>query len=701
LKRSNSIRAPKSLAALRPARAAALTIALAGVTLAACSNAGSKGAGGEADADLGSARMTLQLGAGETLDSVAYTITGPGGYAKTGTADVSHSTTVSFVVGAIPAGTGYSISVTGTSVAGDISCAGSASFDVMAHATTAVALHLACHQATRLGSVSVNGSINVCPVLDGITALPGEAIVGFPIALSAAAHDSDAGPSPLSYHWTVSSGTLDDPGLASPTFTCLFPGPVTITAAVSDGDPAASCADSASVQVTCSPAAPQLYAWVELGSAGQILARAITPDAACPPIAVDGHSRPMNVRIAAGTEPLRPTASTPALSKPSEFPVTACELTLPAGTSEAIVGGRLLPLPKAVPNRIVVIGDTGCRMKVGNPFQACSDPTEWPFQEIAANAAALHPDLVLHVGDYHYRENACPADIAGCQGSPWGYGWDVWEQDLFKPAANLMAAAPWILVRGNHEECARGGQGWFRFLDTLPYDESRSCNDPANDTIANYNTPYAVPVGTDTQVIVFDSAKSTATALDPTRAADAPIFARYQAQFQTVAALAANPNMFSIFSNHHPILGFTPAAGARPTGGQASLQSVMSATFGGGYYPPGIKLALHGHVHLFQAIDFQTPHPVTLLSGNGGDNLDANLPDPFPLGPASAGGVEPAPGAVVDRIAHTSTYGFMTLDRAPGGWTMTEYRHDGAVLDTCSIDSASDKITCASYGFVH
>ncbi len=52
-----------------------------------------------------------------------------------------------------------------------------------------------------------------------------------------------------------------------------------------------------------------------------------------------------------------------------------------------------------------------------------------------------------------------------CAGSPWGYGWDAWNADFFTPAAPLLAAAPWAAVRGNHESCARAGQGWWRFLD--------------------------------------------------------------------------------------------------------------------------------------------------------------------------------------------------------------------------------------------
>ncbi|MBM5658739.1 serine/threonine protein phosphatase, partial [Burkholderia pseudomallei] len=78
------------------------------------------------------------------------------------------------------------------------------------------------------------------------------------------------------------------------------------------------------------------------------------------------------------------------------------------------VASRALPLPKAEPQRVAIVADTGCRMKkADNAFQACSDATVWPFATIAASIAKLNPDLLLHVGDYHYRENACPPDIAG------------------------------------------------------------------------------------------------------------------------------------------------------------------------------------------------------------------------------------------------------------------------------------------------
>ncbi|HBO76795.1 MAG TPA: serine/threonine protein phosphatase, partial [Cupriavidus sp.] len=281
-------------------------------------------------------------------------------------------------------------------------------------------------------------------------------------------------------------------------------------------------------------------AWVEIGDGNQAIARAVTSYVApadagtngvCPMLTVDGKATRMTLRVGPATVPLRTTASAPADSKPSEFPVSVCEATVASTATSAAIGTQTLPLPKALPQRIVVLADTGCRLKkADNAWQACSDTDAWPLSTVATTAAGFNPDLVLHIGDYHYRENACPPDIAGCQGSPWGYGWDTWQADLFKPAAPLLAKAPWVVVRGNHEECARAGQGWSRFLDPRPFDTTRSCDDPVNDSSGNYSDPYAVSLGGGSQVIVFDSAKAGKAAL-PT---NDPQFIAYQKQFQTV-----------------------------------------------------------------------------------------------------------------------------------------------------------------------
>jgi len=234
----------------KQAMLAVLAVAASGAGVLSCSEGPSPEA---ADSrDIGAVGLTLKLSDGATIDSVSYTITGPAGFAKTGSINVSNSQTISGVLSGIPAGAGYTISITATSTDGKTTCAGQASFAVSAHATAPVKVSLACRTASTNGSVAVNGTLNLCPVIDGVSASPSEVIVGSSLELSAAAHDSDAGPAALSYSWTTSSGTLDHANIPSPRFTCTAPGTATIGLNVGDGDATAGCADTTTVNVRCS-----------------------------------------------------------------------------------------------------------------------------------------------------------------------------------------------------------------------------------------------------------------------------------------------------------------------------------------------------------------------------------------------------------------------------------------------------------------
>jgi hypothetical protein len=141
-------------------------------------------------------------------------------------------------------------------------------------------------------------------------------------------------------------------------------------------------------------------------------------------------------------------------------------------------------------------------------------------------------------------------------------------------------------------------------------------------------------------------------------------------------------------------------AGTNPTGGNPALLSVMYATYGSQYYPPGIGMALHGHTHIFEALNFSTNHPPTIMGGNGGDNLDLNLPDPFPAG-LHPDSVINQSSVDVEEIADTSTFGFMVADReADGGkWTFREYTRDGQLLTTCTVEAS--KMSCSKTGFLY
>jgi len=426
-------------------------------------------------------------------------------------------------------------------------------------------------------------------------------------------------------------------------------------------------------------------AFVVLGEEGRPVARAITTAAACPVLVADGNLLPMTTRAPPATLPLRPTRSAPEESKPSAFPVRVCEAALPAGVIRASIGERALPLVKPEPRRIVVIGDTGCRIKSSDhAFQPCNDAAAWPFAQVAAAAVAATPDLVIHVGDYHYRENACPVGNAGCAGSPWGYGWDAWNADFFVPAQPLFAAAPWVFVRGNHESCERAGQGWWRLLDPRPLIPGRDCNDPAQDESGDYSDPYAVPIAGDTALIVFDSSRVGVQRLAVTD----PMFRTYTAQMQQAFALASRkPGTHNLFMIHHPILAFAPDPRTQPTGlypGNESLQSVLQPINAEMLFPRSVDALLSGHFHLFEMVSYATAQPTQIVSGNGGTSADVPLPRDLPTG------ATPAPGAVIDSIVATNRYGYLTLERDTeategGAWRMQSRDREGRVLTTCTL----------------
>lgn len=215
------------------------------LALVACgASAGENGERGT-NSDLGSVQVALQLSSGLELDSLTYDLTGPS--TRTGTIDLTNSTTVSVLLGGVPVGTGYTLTLSGAATDGKTTCAGtSEAFAVNAAATTPVKVGISCKQARATGGILVNGVINVCPVIDSFSS---RAPVGLTVGLLAAAHDGDNGPEAIAYHWTASAGTLSDSQAQDPTLTCAAPGLVTLTLSASDGDPA--CTDAVQGTVVC------------------------------------------------------------------------------------------------------------------------------------------------------------------------------------------------------------------------------------------------------------------------------------------------------------------------------------------------------------------------------------------------------------------------------------------------------------------
>ena len=405
-------------------------------------------------------------------------------------------------------------------------------------------------------------------------------------------------------------------------------------------------------------------AWVEMAPGGGTVARVLTQADACPVLNIDGRREPMLRRAIPSVMPSRTNKA--GVATGSAFPALVCERALPRRTHSASLSGQPLPLPRTRIERIVLIGDTGCRLKnADKAWQACNDGAQWPFAAIAAKAAALRPDLVLHVGDYLYRENPCPAGQQGCENAVWGYGEAGWRADFLDPAAPLLAAAPWAMVRGNHEECARAGQGWWRLLDPHPLLAGRDCIDPAADSAGNHTDPYAVDLGGGAQLIVADFME-----LASGKHADPAVSTTFHKGMAQIADLA-KANKTSFVAAHFPLNAVlwnqgqagAVAIGSKPVSAMAPGQLSH------------VRAMLAGHIHMFQFARF-TDRPSQVIAGFSGTMEDAAI------APADLGEAQGKPGAAPLSALTTipNRFGYALLERRARGWRLTAFAADGTVM---------------------
>jgi hypothetical protein len=211
----------------------------------------------------GAVGMTLTIPGGEMVSSIGWVITGPTGAStvvQQGTVNVQSSASINFLVSGIPSGSGYTVSLSGTTTDGAFACAGSATFAVTARTTTNVTASVFCAvRAQDAGSVNVGGQLYACATVNGISAMPSETTVGGSVALSATASAPNGGT--ITYAWSAPSGTFSAPTAANTGFTCTASGAVTVTVTVGDGPvPDGS---------TCNPANSTFTAQVQCDAAGQ------------------------------------------------------------------------------------------------------------------------------------------------------------------------------------------------------------------------------------------------------------------------------------------------------------------------------------------------------------------------------------------------------------------------------------------------
>jgi calcineurin-like phosphoesterase family protein len=384
-----------------------------------------------------------------------------------------------------------------------------------------------------------------------------------------------------------------------------------------------------------------LSAWVQYAADGKPHARALVPQT-CPAVSYDGGSTPMRQRAA--TAP--------------GFDEVVCDAPLPPNARNVKVESVRLPPPPAAPRRIVVFGDTGCRM-LDDEQQNCGDIADWPFPKIARTIAAAHPDLLVHVGDYYYRENNCLKSMTDCR-NRWGDTSMSWNADWFIPAKPIFASAPLIMIRGNHEDCQRGGPAWFRYLDGA--DTVTPCTAGAVDGAL----PWAASFG-GLRIVVHDSAADPSDSKpDPAR------IAFYAASYRKAQALAAGAKGDTWFVTHRP-----PFSNTNET--QALLQ------LGWNFAPFNVVLA--GHVHDFEAINL-TGYPPLIVNGESGDDLDDAGSTAKYIGFQANNGHPvytfgtPAPYA-------TKQYGFAVYTKNPTGWSISLRDAEGIERRACALTKGS------------
>jgi Calcineurin-like phosphoesterase len=378
--------------------------------------------------------------------------------------------------------------------------------------------------------------------------------------------------------------------------------------------------------------------WVELGQNGAAVARVIVSSAdQCPTVMIDGAARRMAVR-----------QPTPPGFRP------ACELAIPAGVKRATVNGQRLALPTANPTKIVAFGDTGCRIKV-KAVQDCDDPSQWPFKQIASQAAAETPQLMIHVGDYLYRESPCPAGSeALCGGTPEGDNWAAWNADFFAPAAKLLAAAPWAFTRGNHEDCTRSWRGWFYYLDPRPW--SGMCD--------TYSPPYMIKLG-GFELVMLDSSAVNATVPDEDQITE------YTGQL-----LSMHPQNAWLV-DHHPFWGFTPTLGGLPP---VALSVPLEEAWKRAN-PTGYTMILSGHIHLFEFINLGAGRPDQLVIGDGGTSMEPPLK-------GTIGGVE-IHGMTASMTDTEHQFGYTLFTKDGAGWKFVLKDGNGRAVVSCATPAGA------------
>ena len=307
-----------------------------------------------------------------------------------------------------------------------------------------------------------------------------------------------------------------------------------------------------------------------------------------------------------------------------KFPVTVCEALLPRTDRKVkvtISDSRELTVPALIGGMklgsIVVLGDTGCRGKDKN--QNCKVLKEWPFKKLALAASGIggqnseQPDLVIHVGDYAYQSDGDEEDAVGDS-------WDIWKEEFFKPAQPLLGAAPWVMVRGNHESCGRNSaQGWLLFLNHVSGRTIR-CEDHGKGN-RYFGLPYALDVTADLRIIVLDSANASNWV--PESKDEFP--KQFKAIDKDLSSKRGDQRRLWLLS-HVPLLGCGRDGEAEPIKAWPPDDRILYRALKNAKVNLSVDAIISGDLHMYQQVQSSELNlPSQYIVGHSGVQLDPSL----------------------------------------------------------------------------
>jgi hypothetical protein len=284
---------------------------------------------------------------------------------------------------------------------------------------------------------------------------------------------------------------------------------------------------------------------------------------------------------------------------------------------------------------------------------------------------------------------------ARCAGTPFGDNWATWEEDFFRPARPLLAAAPWIMLRGNHENCERAGAGWLFLFDLQSYKDLQSNKEVCQEDRPPYKLTMRDSADHPHVLVVFDTANEGDKYTEPKRSVT------YEGWVKQLTIPGADVWL----ALHHPLWHCgdeedkpkdtrDPAGWRRaycepkpPKGSLTKIREPLSA-------PTPVSVVLSGDIHTFQLfVPKQGGQPVQIVAGVGGTELEEKLPKVVAATVAGADASESDFFKVEDTVLFGAGgtvwgarhHGFVSLHRDGARRTLELRDAGGRLLVSCRV----------------